>query len=74
MIRPVERFEVNIGGARLVEEPALGRIGERRAGTGPLGLAAAACLGATSALAIQRLIEQHGLLQPLVDLMCAVFG
>ncbi|MCS6778764.1 MAG: hypothetical protein NZ555_03555 [Geminicoccaceae bacterium] len=74
MIRPVERFEVNIGGARLVEEPAAPRIGARRAGAGPLGLAAAACLGATGALAIQRLIEQHGLLEWSVRLFRSVLG
>lgn len=74
MIRPVERFEVNIGGARLVEEPPPARMGARRTGAGPLALAAAACLGATGALAIERLVEQHGLLEWSVRLLRSVFG
>ncbi len=57
MIRPVERFAVNIGG-REAPEDALARVPRPpRAGVGPTGVVAAACLGATLTLLVQRLLE-----------------
>jgi hypothetical protein len=57
MIRPVERFAVNIGGREAPEDAVARPPRPPRAGVGPTGIAAAACLGATLTLLVQRLFE-----------------
>lgn len=58
MVRPVERFPVNIGGRRELEPVAPPTPRRPRDGVGPVGLVAAACLGATAMLLLERLLEE----------------
>jgi hypothetical protein len=74
MIRPVERFAVNIGGrpdpTELVPTPPA----PPRTGIGPLGLVAAACSGGMLTLLVQRVLEQTQLTGPLSGLLRAFAG
>lgn len=56
MIRPVERFAVNIGGQQDPGEVERFRPLPPRTGIGPVGLAAAMCLGAALTLLAQQLL------------------
>lgn len=56
MIRPVERFAVKLGGLQAATEAELYRPLAPRAGVGPVGLVAAACLGAGLTLIAQQLL------------------
>lgn len=74
MIRPVERFAVNIGG-REAPEAAVARPPQpNRAGVGPTGVLAAACLGATLTLLVQRLFEDGRLLAMLPAILRGLAG
>lgn len=57
MIRPVERFAVNIGGREAPEDAVVRPPQPNRTGVGPTRVVAAACLGATLTLLVQRLVE-----------------
>lgn len=74
MIRPVERFAVNIGGLPDPTEVVPTRPAPPRAGIGPAGLVAAACLGGTLTLLVQRLLEQSHLAGYLSGLLRALAG
>jgi hypothetical protein len=74
MIRPVERFAVNIGG---LPDPTVSKIAAPpppRTGIGPAGLAAAACLGGTVTLLAQRLLEDGQVLGLLAGLLRGLVG
>lgn len=74
MIRPVERFAVNIGGWQDPEETPPRPPRPARTGVGPTGLAAAACLGAALALLAQRLLEDGRLVGPLMAALRGLLG
>ncbi len=72
MIRPVERFEVRLGG---LEAPRRAPGAREQSGrSGPVGLLAAAALGAAAVLLIQRLIEDGRLASSAGALLRVVGG
>lgn len=74
MIRPVERFAVNIGGLHTEEETIVRPPRPAPSGVGPIGLVAAACLGATFTLLAQRLLEEGRLVHLLVASLRGLAG
>jgi len=74
MIRPVEHFAVNIGGLPDPTESKIAPPPPPRTGTGPAGLVAAACLGATLTHLAQRLLEDGRLLDHLLGLLRDLAG
>jgi hypothetical protein len=74
MIRPVERFAVNIGGLPDPTDSKIAPPPPPRTGIGPAGLVAAACLGATLTLLAQRLLEDGRLLGHLLGLLRDLAG
>lgn len=68
MIRPVERFTIDLTPRGAALRPGPGSAA--RAAGGPLGLLAAACLGAAGTLLAERLVDSGqlaALLRPLVE-------
>ncbi len=74
MIRPVERFAVNIGGREAPKDAVAGPRQPNRTGVGPTGVSAAACLGATLMLLVQRLIEDGRLWGQLPAVLRGLLG
>lgn len=74
MIRPVERFAVNIGGLQVAEEPVLNRLRPPPAGFGVTSLVAAACLGASATLLVQRLLAEGSLAGLLAAVLRSLAG
>lgn len=72
MIRPVERFTINLAPRSDEPRPVPGSAG--RAAGGPVGLLAAACLGVAGTLLAQRLAEDGELLGLLRSLLERLIG
>lgn len=74
MVRPVERFEINLAGAQATRPETAPDRGRVRAAFGPVGLAAAACLGAVGVLIAQRILGDSSLLGLTATLVRALPG